>query len=91
MHHISRNNEYAFQTGKHRGNQTVKTPLTSNILFLGFYSLSINLYQIGIGLYTIVCVEYLCFILFLKYNELGSGTTLLSVRDVYMLLRLMSI
>ena len=35
--------------------------------------------------YTIVCQEYLYIILFIKYNELGSDTTLLSVRNIYML------
>ena len=39
----------------------------------------------GIGHYTIVCQEYLHFILFLKYNELGSEATLLSVRSIYIL------
>ena len=33
MHQISRNNGYDFQTGKNSGNHTVKTPLTSSILF----------------------------------------------------------
>ena len=51
MHQISRNNGYDFQTGKNSGNHTVKTPLTSNILFWGLmkilsYSLSINLFYL---------------------------------------------
>ena len=49
-----------------------------------FYFISYTLYiKIGIGHYTIVCQEYLHLILFLIYNELGSDTTLLSVRNIY--------
>ena len=33
MHQISRNNGYDFQTGKNSGRHTMKTPLTSSILF----------------------------------------------------------
>jgi hypothetical protein len=51
-----------------------------------FYFISYTLYiKIGIGHYTIVCQEYLHLILFLIYNELGSVTTLLSVRNIYIL------
>jgi hypothetical protein len=39
----------------------------------------------------IVCQEYLNFILFLKYNELGSDTTLLSVRIIYILFYFLNI
>ena len=45
----------------------------------------------GIGHYTIVCQEYLLFILFLKYNEMGTDTTQLSVRNIYILFYFLNI
>ena len=47
--------------------------------------------QIGIRHYTIVCLEYLHFILFPKPHELGSGTTLLSDWNIYILFYFLSI
>ena len=57
-----------------------------------FYFISYTRYiKISIWHYTIVCQEYLHFILFLIYNELGSDTTLLSVRNIYILFYFLNI